>query len=58
MTCASNGNYVAGSDYDKLDKTLKDLLDLATSYFSKIEAGNMTAQDAASAIFVWSKLQP
>jgi hypothetical protein len=57
MTYASNGNYVATSDYDRLDETLNQLLALTTSYFDEIQSGNMTAQDAAIAISVWSKLR-
>lgn len=58
MIFASNGNYVGSSEYDKLDNKLKTLLDFATSCFNRIEAGDLTAQDAASAIIVLSEIHP
>ena len=56
MTCASNGNYVAGSDYDKLDETLNQVLDTAANYFKQVEAGEMTAEHAATVIRLCAKL--
>ncbi len=57
MTCASNGNYVAGSDYDKLDETLNQVLDTAATYFKQVEAGELNAEQAATAILVCAELR-
>ena len=57
MTCVSNGSYVASSDYDKLDETLNQVLDTAATYFKKVEAGELTAEQAATAIRVCAELR-
>ena len=50
MNQAANGNYVASSDYDRLDEVKKTLLDLAVTYFHRIETDELAAADAETAL--------
>ena len=50
MNQAPNGNYVASSDYDRLEETQKTLIELAVAYFRSIAANELTAADAETAL--------
>lgn len=52
MLQSQNGGYVASADYDKLEAEFKHLLENAAEYFRQIEAREITAQDAETALRV------
>lgn len=53
---ATNGTYVAASDYDKLAGALQCVVSAAGACFKQIEVGELSSEDAEAALMVCAEL--